>query len=94
MTPCTFVGANSISEEHAVRGPKTTYLLMLLIGFEADTGWLVEVFISFANTAVNIFRITTICMKNKWHMSLEKEKVSCYSAVLAAKDWVGVWSLE
>jgi hypothetical protein len=41
MTPCSFVGASSISEEHAVRGPKTTYLLMLLIGFEADTGWLV-----------------------------------------------------
>lgn len=40
-------------------------------------GWLVEVFITFANIVINIFRITTMGMKNKWHMRLEKEKVSC-----------------
>jgi hypothetical protein len=66
MTPYSFVGASSISEERAVRGPKTTYLLMLLIGFEAGT-----------YIVVNIFRIASIGMKNKWHMRLEKEKVIC-----------------
>lgn len=34
-------------------------------------------FLYLANIAVNIFSITIMRMKNKWHMRLEKEKVSC-----------------
>jgi hypothetical protein len=51
-------------------------MLLCKIGFEVETVWFVEVFLFLQTSQLTSLKFSTMDMKNKWYVRLEKENVT------------------